>query len=412
MSAGTLTLTNNSAQVSGAGTSFNTELAAGDFIVVTVGGIPYTLPVKSIESDTALTLVSNFTGPTQAGCAWSAVPRIAMNLITAAVVTQAAEALRGLNYDKQNWQQIFSASGNITVTLPDGAKYSGPSWLNLSESTLKKANNLSDVADIATTRTNLGLNGVGSYAASNIVQFEISNIDTLISSLKAYSLCSWRNNTSVSNTTIMPNASGIFAKSGDTWFAMNVPHYIKGKITVLSGYAGAGITENYTLLDSRYYTVDTNGFYKTASPIIKLKGDGTAELNEEAQGATVERISLGVYKVSGVLGFNADPIWGGTDGGFVIPHNNNGLPLLWVDYDIDAEGSITLKTYHRTHPSAPAFAQNIIEAVKDGDPVDIPVGRWIDLRVEMPANSIYNQNHATAMKESASTGEEVPHRSV
>lgn len=46
MSAGTITLTNGSAVVGGAGTSFATELAAGDFIVSTVGGVPYTLPVK------------------------------------------------------------------------------------------------------------------------------------------------------------------------------------------------------------------------------------------------------------------------------------------------------------------------------------------------------------------------------
>ncbi|HBW2521381.1 TPA: phage tail protein, partial [Salmonella enterica] len=108
MSAGTLTLTNNSAQVSGAGTSFTTELTAGDFIVVTVGGVPYTLPVKSVESGTALTLVSNFTGPTQSDAAWSAVPRVALNMVTAALVAQSAEALRGLNYDKQNWQQVYS----------------------------------------------------------------------------------------------------------------------------------------------------------------------------------------------------------------------------------------------------------------------------------------------------------------
>ncbi|TKU48188.1 phage tail protein, partial [Citrobacter sp. wls714] len=86
------------------GTAFTTELVAGDFAVVTVGGIPYTLPVKTVNSNTSLTLVSNFTGPTQSGAAWSAIPRIAMNLVTAAVVAQAAEALRGLNYDKQNWQ--------------------------------------------------------------------------------------------------------------------------------------------------------------------------------------------------------------------------------------------------------------------------------------------------------------------
>ncbi|HBV0978027.1 TPA: phage tail protein, partial [Citrobacter freundii] len=133
MSAGTLTLTNNSAQVSGAWTSFTTELTAGDFIVVTVGGVPYTLPVKTIESNTGLTLVSNFTGPTQSGAAWSAVPRVALNMVTAALVAQSAEALRGLNYDKQNWQQVYSASGMITVKLPDGSSFTGPSWKYLSD---------------------------------------------------------------------------------------------------------------------------------------------------------------------------------------------------------------------------------------------------------------------------------------
>ncbi|MEA3722005.1 tail fiber domain-containing protein [Enterobacter cloacae] len=128
MSAGTLTLTNNSAAVTGSGTAFTTEVAAGDFIVVTVGGIPYTLAIKTVNSNTSLTLVSSYTGPTQAGAAWYAVPRVAMNLVTAALVAQSAEALRGLNYDKQNWQSIFSGTGNVTVTLPDGTTFTGPSW--------------------------------------------------------------------------------------------------------------------------------------------------------------------------------------------------------------------------------------------------------------------------------------------
>lgn len=139
MSAGTLTLTNNSAAVGGSGTAFTTELAAGDFILVTVGGIPYTLPVKTINSNTSLTLVSNFIGPTQSGSAWSAVPRVAMNLVTAALVAQSAEALRGLNYDKQNWQQVFSVSGNVTVKLPDGTTYSGPSWKYLADNMATKS---------------------------------------------------------------------------------------------------------------------------------------------------------------------------------------------------------------------------------------------------------------------------------
>ncbi|MCK7252850.1 pyocin knob domain-containing protein [Enterobacter roggenkampii] len=128
MSAGTITITNGSAIVGGADTSFSTELESGDFIVTTVGGVSYTLPIMTVDSDTQLTLISNFTGPTQAGAAWSAVPRVALNMVTAGLVAQSAEALRGLNYDKQNWQQVFSESGYITVRLPDGSTYPGPSW--------------------------------------------------------------------------------------------------------------------------------------------------------------------------------------------------------------------------------------------------------------------------------------------
>ena len=131
MSAGTLTLTNNSDLVSGAGTSFSTELTAGDFVVATVGGVTYTLPVKSVEGDTEITLISKYPGPTQQGSAWNAVPRATQNQVTAALVVQSTEALRGLNYDKQNWQAVFSVDGHITVMLPDGSSFTGPSWLSI-----------------------------------------------------------------------------------------------------------------------------------------------------------------------------------------------------------------------------------------------------------------------------------------
>lgn len=164
MSAGTLTLTNNSTAVAGSGTVFTTEVATGDFIVVTVGGVPYTLPVKSVESGASLTLVSNFTGPTQSGAAWSAVPRVALNMVTAALVAQSAEALRGLNYDKQNWQQVYSAAGSITVKLPDGTTFTGPSWKYLSDNMATKSGGAVPVNQGGTggttkedARTNLGL---------------------------------------------------------------------------------------------------------------------------------------------------------------------------------------------------------------------------------------------------------------
>ena len=100
-----------------------------------------------------------------------------------------------------------------------------------------------------------------------------------------------------------------------------------------------------------------------------------------------------------MLGFNSDPAWGGTNGGYVIPQNANGLPLLWVDYEIAEDGDITLRTYHREHANVPAFARNHIDGLADGDPVDIPTGRWVDLRVEMPVNSLWNFEQARRAEE-------------
>ncbi|OQD50651.1 hypothetical protein BWZ29_02190 [Enterobacter cancerogenus] len=176
MSAGTITLTNGSAIVGGSGTSFTTELAAGDFIVSTVGGVTYTLPVKTVDSNTQLMLVSNFTGPTQSGAAWSAVPRVALNMVTAALVAQSAEALRGLNYDKQNWQQVYSAAGNITVRLPDGTTFTGPSWKYLSDK-------LSNLGNSATRNVGTAAGTVAAGDDSRLSTIENKSGGTLTSSL-------------------------------------------------------------------------------------------------------------------------------------------------------------------------------------------------------------------------------------
>ncbi|MDL4472551.1 tail fiber domain-containing protein [Citrobacter braakii] len=173
MSAGTLTLNNNSASVAGTDTTFTTELAAGDFIVVVVGGVPYTLPVLEVNSNTRLTLVSNYTGPRATGAAWSAVPRVALNMVTAALVVQSAEALRGLNYDKQNWQQVFSGTGTITVRLPDGTTFSGPAWNSIVQTLAGKADLVSGVVSKMQGGTGLSSPfgaGSGSFCEGNDVR--------------------------------------------------------------------------------------------------------------------------------------------------------------------------------------------------------------------------------------------------
>lgn len=146
-------------------------------------------------------------------------------------------------------------------------------------------------------------------------------------------------------------------------------------------------------------TVDGNGFIKAASPIVKIYGDGSIETNEESKGAICTRLDVGVYEIGNILGFNSDPAWGGPDGGIEIPVDRNKLPTLWVDYEVEANGSIILKTYHRTHPSAPPFARNEVAGLADGDPIDIPSGRCVDLRVQMPEDSLYAREMAARQKQ-------------
>lgn len=135
----------------------------------------------------------------------------------------------------------------------------------------------------------------------------------------------------------------------------------------------------------------SDGTLKAASPVVKVFSDGTYQTNDESEGCTVTRLATGEYLVEGCEGLNSDAAWGGIDGGFDIPTDRNKQPLIWLDYEVNADGSVLVKTYHRTHPEAPAFARNELKGINDGDPVDIPRDQFVSIRVEMPADSLFNQ---------------------
>ncbi|MFN6816753.1 phage tail fiber protein [Proteus mirabilis] len=166
--------------------------------------------------------------------------------------------------------------------------------------------------------------------------------------------------------------------------------FINGNGQVTSECLNSGYQRRSVLWGTGNTTTDPQGFIKKASPIIDINPDGTFTTNDESEGATVTRVAQGEYLIEGVLGFNSDAGWGGVDGGIEIPLDVNKQPLIWVDSEVMEDGSILVRTYHRTHPNAPKFARNDIDGYKDGDPIDIPDGRFISVRVQMPEQSIYN----------------------
>lgn len=419
MSAGTITLTNNSATVTGSGTTF-TNMVPGDFIVATVGGVTYTLAVSTVDSATQVTLIDKYTGPTQSGLAWNLVPRSTQSQVTAELVAQATQALRGLNYDKANWQQVFSSSGDITVRLPDGSTFSGPSWKYLSDNMATKTSGAVPVAQGGTgsttasgARKNLEL---GDSATRNVHTALYG--DTAGVGVALQTNADFRSIAGYDDVQNFPRGvtGGIqdatkYGATGDYvgllsvrgWGDSSAPS-ASWQIAVNSALQafripiraadGFSYLTTYKIWNQRNTTVDGNGFIKQASPIARLTSypeimpptftdggfslAGVAAVNLEAEGVTAERVDTGVYRVSGAFGLHPD---GWT---IEIPQDNNGNRLCFVETDVAADGVITVSVFKRRFDIDTAM-------IVAGDPMDIPPGRWIDLRLEMPVDSIFNQ---------------------
>ncbi|RRO05023.1 prophage tail fiber N-terminal domain-containing protein [Pectobacterium aquaticum] len=143
-------------------------------------------------------------------------------------------------------------------------------------------------------------------------------------------------------------------------------------------------------------TIDANGFLKTASPVINIYADGSFTTTDEAAGVDVERLSEGVYKITGCQGMHPDAAWNGIDGGVSNPKCRNGLELTWNDFSVESDGSVIVRTYHRPHPDAISFARNEIEGYGNDDPIDVPRGLFIQVRVNMPSRD--ERQHAPATR--------------
>ena len=144
-----------------------------------------------------------------------------------------------------------------------------------------------------------------------------------------------------------------------------------------------GVVQYQEFITTANSTVDSNGFYKKSSPIVRLFGSeninpaegftqsGCGLVNDLAQGVFAKRIDVGHYEIHGSLGFAREGWY------ITLPEDANGNKKVFAEYSIDDNNVITVKTYTRK------FSTKSCEVVA-GDPIDITDGRWIDLRLEMP----------------------------
>ncbi|MZY06092.1 hypothetical protein GUK58_08520 [Acinetobacter pittii] len=122
-------------------------------------------------------------------------------------------------------------------------------------------------------------------------------------------------------------------------------------------------------------TIDSNGFIKAASPIVKLFAD-KIELNDEAaeQSITFEKLDVGHYLIKGSSGFAKDGWW------IEIPNDTHGNKICAVEYQTLENGDLEIKTFKKKQNDEGDIVANL-EA-----PIDIPNNangepRWIDIRL-------------------------------
>lgn len=141
---------------------------------------------------------------------------------------------------------------------------------------------------------------------------------------------------------------------------------------------GSGWSSEAKIWNQHNTTVDSNGFIKAASPIVKLFAD-KIELNDEAgqQNISFEKLDVGNYLIKGSSGF-------AQEGWYIeTPKDANGNLLVAVVYEQLANGDISVKTYDY-------MLNKKGRIVADTEtPLDIPETRWIDLRLqELPQPEI------------------------
>ncbi|WP_437216708.1 prophage tail fiber N-terminal domain-containing protein [Pectobacterium sp. LFLA-215] len=282
----------------------------------------------------------------------------------------------------QSYLDFHSSGNNIDydarIIASGGSTAVGRGRLDITAAEFKWNN-----CNVATLERTELFTGAKSFASSPSVTANNAGLNMESLQISESSIGRWVQMINTGNSFgfyIRAGANGNAVATGGRWVSM--PTASAGTILVSNNNA----------------TVDANGFYKTASPVINIYADGSFTTTDEAAGVDVERLEEGVYKITGCIGLNADRAWGGDDGGITNPKCRNGYERIWNDYDVQEDGSLIIRTYHRVHSDAMPFAQNRLnldhrpynekrdsEEWADRSPIDIPLGTYLTVRVQMPA---------------------------
>ncbi len=410
-STGTISINGNTA--TGSGTNWTapaSQVRAGQTIIVMSNPVQM-FQISSVNSATSMT-VTPAASPALSGQKYGIL--VSDNISVDGLAQAMSQLIKEYDENIGAWETFAttSANQNITVTI-NGTSLSIPALGKLlqkgSNGALPVNQGGTGATNAADARKNLGL---GSSATRNAYSSsgDILSVGDLGLGVVAPAEQNRYENARLNGFYNIASGSGNGLPTNDAGYGVWMNRssnygtfecWLSGPVgrKMFSQVIGGTAGKWYEFYHTANTTKASDGTIKAASPVARIvtskdecqRADiaedgftwcGCGAANAEAEGITISRLDVGVYVLTGSAGLASEG-WQ-----LLPPMDPGGMGELGVVEAVQTDnGELTIRLFK--HKYVLSDEGEIIKT--KGEPMDVPANSWIDVRLDMPADSLFNQ---------------------